>query len=347
MLICPKFEQRLFCELNQFDIIVNLIAHDVVKMFEKLSVRNIPKHIFAALEFLAIAHDRSTEAEARHAIRAWVEPSLVKNERNVRRTVVAERLGRAVEQINDRRYAHKQSPSHIAMAIGEPKAEEVEDWFLGLQEPTFKQLEAIAHHIGVQPKWLQHGDGRMFYVESERLPSDPFEAVKWLLSWEVSEGEPQATVSSIYFVREYSEVGALVVIKQSSLGHYRVYTTPYHVSEHIGSGGEASLTHLFLTWEALYERKGPAQHCSNFQVVGYLTKPEDFSLLCQGNTVPDRVLKDSNVSTWWEDIWDEKMQSKHEYWPGWNSLCRRITRCIENSPGLASAREKIRAATPY
>lgn len=341
---CFKFERELAERQGfRYDVILFFLSK-VTSMFEKLSVRNIPSQIFAALEFLAIAHDRSTEAEARHAIRAWVEPSLVKHERNARRTEVAERLGRMLEQVNNQRYTNKLRPSHIAMAIGESKSEEVEDWFLGLQEPTFKQLAAIAHHLGVQPKWLQHGDGCMFYVASERLPSNPFEAVEWLLSWEIKDGEQEATVSNIYFVRELSEVGGLVVIKKSSLGHYRIFTTPYHVSEHIGAGGEASLTHLFVMWEALYKRF--TKNSASFHVSSYLAKPEDFRLLYEGNTIPDKVLSDSNKSMWWEDIWDEKMQTKHEYWPGWHSLFRRIAYCIEHSPGMVRVREEIRAGTP-
>jgi plasmid stability protein len=46
-------------------------------MFSKIAIRNIPSQIFRALETLADLHDRSTEAEARQALRAWVEPLLV------------------------------------------------------------------------------------------------------------------------------------------------------------------------------------------------------------------------------------------------------------------------------
>lgn len=92
-------------------------------MFSKLAVRNIPNHIFSALENLAISHDRSTEAEARHAIRSWVEPALYSHERNARCASIAERLGRLLEQLNEAS-STQVKPSHIALAIGEPKAKD-------------------------------------------------------------------------------------------------------------------------------------------------------------------------------------------------------------------------------
>ncbi len=310
-------------------------------MFDKLAVRNIPKHVFSALESLAIAHDRSTEAEARHAIRAWVEPTLLSHERNARSAIVAERLGRLLEQLNERP-CEKLKPSHIALAIGEPKAKDVEDWFLGLEEPTFAQLESIATTYGVQPKWLQHGDSSIFKVDSKMLPSNPAEAVDWLLSWGNTKGQPAATVTDIYFVREMTQTGAMAIVKRSSLGHYKIYTTTYHISEEIGAGGESNLRSLFLTWELLYKRYANGK--TDLRLVeSYLAHPQEYRLLYEGNTVPDLVLKKSTAAKWWEDIWHEKMQASREYWPGWTSLYQRISRSIELTPDLETLRKKIRA----
>lgn len=307
-------------------------------MFGKLAVRNIPTDILSALEALALAHDRSTEAEARHAIRSWVEPSILKEERNARRAEVAERLGRLLEQANCRHCSTPLRPSHIALGIGEQRAEEVEDWFLGRQEPTFKQLEAVAQFLGAQPKWLQHGDGHMFFVEPIRLSENPVEAVTWLTDWDSQNEEPNVQLDAVYFVRELSKTGALLIIKKSSRGHYRTFTTPYHVSEEIGAGGEGALSSLFVSWELLYNRLGKISQV----VASYLVNKETYNLLRAGNTIPTIALRDSDKSTWWEDIWDEKMQSKHEYWPGWTNLCQRITRCVTFSPHLSSVREQIR-----
>ena len=152
-------------------------------MFSKIAIRNIPNQIFRALETLADLHDRSTEAEARQALRAWVDPLLVQDSRNTRRKEVAERLNRMLTQVNAGRRGTKLTPSHIAEAIKEERAEDVEDWFLGEKEPSFSQLSAIASFLGVDSDWLKHGDKALYPPEYERLSENPFEAVDWLLSW--------------------------------------------------------------------------------------------------------------------------------------------------------------------
>lgn len=116
----------------------------MLPLFGKIAIRNIPSEVWAGLESLAAQNDRSTEAEARHALRNWVEPRLQKQERSARRTEVSARLRDLLEQFNAARVGSAIRPSHIAHEIGEQHAEPVEQWFTGELEPSFKQLEAVA-----------------------------------------------------------------------------------------------------------------------------------------------------------------------------------------------------------
>lgn len=309
-------------------------------MFGKISVRNIPQQIFNALEALADRHDRSTEAEARQAIQAWVEPSIVQEERNTRRKEVAERLARLLQQVNASRYGQQMRPSHVAQSIGEEGAEEVEDWFLGQKEPPFAKLEAISHLFGIEAKWLQHGDGHIYPVASQRVAENPEEAVRWLTTWE-TEHEAGGEVKTIHLIRNMNEQGDLYIVKESAKGHFRIYHTPTHVSEVIGAGGESMLTHLFVTLELLYKRW--TKSGANFQVIGHQLKPSDVALLTNGQTNPGALLRDKGVSMWWEDIWDRAMVDKENYWPGWRSLCDRIERAVATSKHLTEIRDKIRS----
>ena len=309
-------------------------------MFGKISLRNIPMHVFQALEFMANRHDRSTEAEARQAIHAWVEPMLVKEERSARRQEVAERLSRLLQLVNADLYGDKLRPSHVAQEIKEERATEVEDWFLGNIEPTFAQLEAIANAFGINVKWLQHGDGNIYPVQNHRLSEDPEQAVQWLGTWDTDNPEGDA-VKILHLIRSTSEQGELYIVKESIRGHFRVYYTPTHVSEKIGTGGEAQLKYLFVTLELLYKRWSKVR--VKYQVIGHLLDPTDVTLLTRGQTNPGALLKDHGVSMWWEDIWHREMIEKHNYWPGWRSLCDRIERVVQSSGHLAELREKIRS----
>lgn len=301
-------------------------------MSHKLLVRNISPDVFAALEAAAIAHDRSTEAEARHALRNWVAPAPAPAlpRSNARRTEVAERLGKMLQQLNAPRRGDKLRPSHIAVAIGESKAEDVEDWFLGNQEPAFKRLEAIGRELGIETPWLVHGDGPLFFTKSTRISTDPDEAVKWLMEWDEN-GEHFTRTVAVYFVRALSEAGELLIVKRSNRRHWRTYITPYHISEQIGSGGEAALMHLFGTWESLYKKR--TNGGANFVASSRLARLDVFNRLCHGTENPEVLLELSENEPWWEDIWDVSMQGKHEYWQGFGSLCQRINLALESRRG--------------
>ncbi|MCW7540668.1 hypothetical protein OOT46_22880 [Aquabacterium sp. A7-Y] len=306
-------------------------------MFGKLSVRNIPDQIFRALESMAEQHDRSTEAEARQAIRAWVEPSLVEETRNNRRREISERLNRMLRQVNSDRPS-KLLPSHIAEAIGEERAEEVEDWFLGEREPSFAQLSAIAKLLGVDAKWLKHGDARLYPCEYHRLSEDPFAAVDWLLTWTPPSEWADGKLTRLHLVRAEDKAGNLYIVKESDHGHFLTFYTPIHVSEEIGAGGEAMLAALFVTLELLYRRYTKL----DINVLGHQLHPDDIAQLTSGNTNPGSLLKEGGRSTWWEDIWDREMVSKREYWPGWHSLCDRIEGVISERKRLNTLRTLIR-----
>ncbi len=305
-------------------------------MFKKIAIRNIPSQVFEALETLGDLHDRSTEAEARQALRAWVDPLLVQDSRNTRRKAVAERLNRMLAQTNSGRHGPKLSPSHIAEAIKEEHAEVVEDWFLGEKEPSFSQLTAIASLLGVNSEWLKHGDKSLYPPEYVRLSENPFDAVDWLMSWEPTDTQPDGIVKTLHLIRAGDETGSLYIVKESDKGHFRTYYTPVHVSEVIGAGGEASLAALFVTLEHLCkDRRGVS-------VFGHLLHPDDIKQLTSGNTHPGSLLEEGSRSLWWEDIWDEKMVPKQSYWPGWKQLHERIERVILARTNLNGLRMRIR-----
>ena len=244
------------------------------------------------------------------------------------------RLNRFLEQINVNRY-EKFRPSHIAQKLGEERAEEVEDWFLGKRTPTFTQLLSIAELFGVEAKWLQHGDGRIYPVESEQLPRNPIEATNWLVSWEGKEDKLEV----LHLIRAMDDAGGLYIVKESKRGCFRIYYTPIHVSEMIGASGEADLMYFFVTLELLY--KEGTKTGSGFRVVGHQLARDDVSLLVKGNTNPGSFLN-QGFSTWWEDIWDRKMDG-NDYWPGYHPLRDRIERGIARNAYLAECRENIRS----
>lgn len=304
-------------------------------MAGKIAVRNIPDHVWEGLEILAQQHERSTEAEARYALRAWVEPLMQRKERSVRRIEVSSRLRDLLEQVNEGARRRSIKPSHIAQEIGEAHAENVENWFLGETEPSFGQLEAIAKYLGGVSAWLQHGDYQMFPVESTRIPEEVVSGVAWLLGF----SEPER-VSCLHLVRESSEAGSLAVIKQYGSWRCKTYITPYHVSEQIGAGGESSLAYLSLIFELLY--KSYTKLGADINVKSYILPRERFKSLLDGKTHPLSALRNVVDEPWWEDFWDAGQFRDREYWPGWRTICERIHRIVESKSGFEEQLKLIR-----
>lgn len=307
-------------------------------MFGKISIRNIPDDIWKGLERLASQHDRSVEAEARYALRAWVEPLTLRDERNARLVEVSTRLRYALAQVNEIQMKPLKS-SHIAQAIGEQSAKDTADWFIGEKEPTFAQLEAIAAYIGVEKTWLQHGDGHTFQVEYARIPENSTEGVKWLLDLENAE-KP----IFLRIIRENSNTGSLAIVKQYDEWRCKTYTTPYHISEEIGAGGESSLTYLAVIFELLY--KYYVGYKGNLIIKSYLLSKEKMKDLREGNIHPLAILKEQQDLPWWEDFWDENQFQKHDaddYWQGWKKFCQRINHAIEQRSYLLEEKNLIRS----
>lgn len=306
-------------------------------MFNKIAIRNIPAAIWDGLVGLANQHERSTEAEARYAIKSWVEPHLRDDGRTARRVEVSARLRDLLEQVVETRNGRALKPSHIAEAIAESHAEAVEAWFSGEKEPSFKQLEAIASYLGGSPEWLKHGDRQMFTVETARIPENPTQAMSWLLDLDSTE-----KVTFLHLVRTADETGSFVVVKQYGELHCKTVITPYHLSEEIGAGGEAALAHLAVIFELLYRYYVKAG--DRLMVKSYLMPKEDFQKLCSGKVHPLIPLRSGGwAALWWEDFWDEKQFPEQDYWPGWISLCERIEQVVGLKQHLCEEKELIRS----
>lgn len=309
--------------------------------FGKILVRNIPKPIFDALGLLAGKRDRSTEAEARQAIQAWVAPALVEDDGRTRKRVVAQRLSELLNQVNADRRGRKIQASHLAQGIGEDRAQHVEDWFLGLQEPTFSQLAALADLFGVNAPWLQHGDGVIYPASEFRIPERADEAVDWLTRWEGAGCSSGDTLSKLHIIREKTDGGDLIIVKLSKQGRYQLHWTNIKVSDDVGADGRGALQSFFVALELLYKRY--TRGGSGINIASYQISYEDAHTLLKGNTNPSVLIERAEDSVWWEDIWDSQQYSKREYWPGWSALCVATDQAIEKISYLADRRQKIRS----
>lgn len=308
-------------------------------MSDRIAVRSISDAVMKGLEALALRHDRSLEGEARFALRSWVEPLMQQAEQSTRRTEVSARLRELLQSVNGTSYRPFLKPSHIAEEIGEDHAEEVEKWFIGKTEPSFRQLDKVAEFLGGVPVWLRHGDRQPFSVEQQRIPEDLTKAIEWLLD---VEGDTQK-VDSLHLVRSEGEAGSFAVVKRYGKWRCKTFLTPYHISEVIGAGGESSLAVLSVILRLLYKyyvRKGKP----DLIIQSHIFNENAFNQLAVGRVHPVTLLDSSGKVPWWEDFWDASMfrdERKGQYWVGWRSVCERIYDVVEQRRDLRDLRDLI------
>jgi len=302
----------------------------------KLNIRSLPLQVLSALSDLAARNDRSLEAEARHALKEWVKPVVAAEIESTRLSQLSNRLQSLAKDLEIARPSKPCTPSRMAEALGMTHAVPVEQWFLGQTEPSFADLSSIARVTGCHIDWLSHGEGTPFSSKYERIPEHAIFGTEFLLTPREDGLRPY-----LHLVRSKDRTGSFLFVRQYSDWDYRVFNTPYHVSEVIGAGGESSLAALSLVLKGVY--RALTQHNPGFEVFGYLMEKDEFAKLIEGARHPAILLKSAEESCWWEDFWDASQFDKQDYWEGWNSITRHIYKVVEDSPHLREQKATLAA----
>ncbi|OYQ77104.1 hypothetical protein B9T12_09020 [Wohlfahrtiimonas chitiniclastica] len=283
----------------------------------------VPSDLKGKVEQAAKENNRSINAEAiarlessfqmsnqdlSVALRMFEQLLLAKTS-SPRKQELADRLNLAMHNINKLpRIGAELSPAYIAYDLDEEYGEDFELYFSGQLEASFSQLEKIATYLGVDPVWLIFGKKSMYRVSYERLPRDVESAIAWLAA--------ERQTKQVYFLREDSNEGALLIVTRYNDWVCNIYTTPYCVSGCIGATGENDLRALFQLWHELCE------HSNGMSICGYMLDTKSYQDILTGFSHPLSILERLHRSSWWEDIWDKKMKSS--YWDGYEDLKKRI-----------------------
>lgn len=327
---------------TQFNLRIPVELKEQIEVSAKNSGRSINAEATSRLQDSYLMDNGSVL----ESIKALETLLLLRNSQSTRRTVISERLQELLEDVNQIKAGRTLQPAHIAKEIGEDYAEVVENWFSGQQEPSFKKLEAIAKCFGAAVEWLQFGDGHKFQARYSRIPESPSEGVTWLLDL-----DRQKKPTSIYFIREQSQEGKLIIVKRYGAWVCETFTTPYHVSEVVGSGGESSLAHLLIIWRLLYKIYTKCDLAAkdavfkDLMIESYLLPPNEFDSLIKGDIHPLKILRHALKEPWWEDIWDSGQYPKANYWQGWKDLCERMYLVVEQREILKKQKQEINEGT--
>ena len=203
------------------------------------------------------------------------------------------------------------SISRVAEALGYNNVINVEGWFEGRKEPSFEELNKLAEYFGCQKGWLIHDEGKPFKKESFEFGFDIKDNAERLL-----EGCNESKVKSLWFARNNTVYGELLIIKHYDSWRGSVLNPRIHLCDSVGLGDTTNKALLTLTLEYL---------CKHYplKTKGALVSESDFNELIWVEQNPIKIIDKYNHNTWVEAIWNESIYSKKDnsYWKGWHEMC--------------------------
>lgn len=239
---------------------------------------------------------------------------LVRHQSSPRIQNIGKRLNHLLTCTNKIRYIRTNlTPSEVALRIGKTHAHDVESWFAGELEPSFTELRSLADFFACSHDWLLFGKGSPY--PSEYLSN--FDTVAEMTEFCSQPNDTEKQVSHIYFVRNATEAGELLIVKHYEDWRCTVYRTNIHVSNMVGNTGMRTRAILTMTLNALCESRWHTKTQS------YIVHDDVYDQLAEGMLNPLSILHDMSHVPWMDDIWDKTMyeERKLDYWDGWTTMC--------------------------
>jgi hypothetical protein len=172
------------------------------------------------------------------------------------------------------------------------KVSELENVFIGREEPTFAFIEYFCETFGVSKEWLLEGKGAPF--RSEKFGrSDPIDYYD-----DINRIKPEA----VCFIRSSSDVGEMFLILKHTDWKFAVLNREFHVSDCVGGGGQLQLVSLFHLINKLRD--------SRVRCCGRTLNPKLFSALQSGSVFPGKVIDSAKLDDRW---WDDFTDIEHKY----------------------------------
>ncbi|NJO93603.1 MAG: hypothetical protein HC820_03140 [Hydrococcus sp. RM1_1_31] len=165
----------------------------------------------------------------------------------------------------------------------------LQDYFDGVQEPSFHFLETYAALFGINRNWLKYGESEPF-VSTEQIYSYATDYID-----RIQELSPQI----IYFIHSQNETGTSGILLQLSEFKYTYFPKTWNISSHVDSTRGNQIFEFYRLVEALKTQHKLINPSYCFQ--GRIVNSKDFSNLFSGKIYPG-VIIDLDENCWWDDF---------------------------------------------
>ncbi|WP_462384121.1 hypothetical protein [Pseudomonas sp. Marseille-QA0892] len=218
---------------------------------------------------------------------------------------IVNRFNRVLNLMNEKRTYGKYTIAGLAQLMKLHSVGELERVFLGSQEPSFEFIDHFCDTFGVNRNWLIEGKSAPF-TALEETHYDPLEYLE-----EIETLAP----NRIYFIRSASEVGEVFLLLKLSDHKYRIVDRVWHISDHVGAGGQSQIFGMYQLILAL-QKRGLNTTCG-----GRILPKDKFNDLLSGKVFPGSIIDfPAQENPWWDDFVDVHhkypISSSYESWYG-------------------------------
>ena len=202
---------------------------------------------------------------------------------------IVKRFNRILDLMNEKRRYRKYTIAGLAQLMKLHSVGELESVFLGNHEPSFDFINHFCETFGVNRNWLIEGKEAPFR-NSDEAHYDPIEYLN-----EIENLKP----NKLYFIRSASEVGEVFLLLKFSDHKYKIISRVWHISDHVGAGGQSQILGMYRLILALQMSK------FGLSCGGRILKEENFNDLLYGEVFPGSIIDfPAQENPWWDDFVD-------------------------------------------
>ena len=202
---------------------------------------------------------------------------------------ISRRFRTVLDLMNEDRYGPKFNVPQLADIMKLDKVSKLENIFIGKKEPALQFMDRFCDAFGVNKTWLLEGKRSPF--SNDYHP----EAEPLLCFEDIQHFEPQY----IYFIRENTDTAPAFIVLQLSDWKYKILHRTWHISDHVGAGGEAALLSFYYLVNKLRD-EGCYSKCR-----GRTLEKDDFRALLHGKKFPGKFTETTGPGAhWWDDLTD-------------------------------------------
>lgn len=218
---------------------------------------------------------------------------------------IIKQFNQVLDLLNEKKTYGKYTIAGLAQLMKLHSVGELECVFLGSQEPSFEFINHFCATFGINRNWL---------IEGKEAPFREFEGTQYDPLDYLDEIEALAP-NRLYFIRSASEMGEVFLLLKLSDYKYKIISRVWHISDHVGSGGQSQIFGMYRLILAL-QKSRLSTSCG-----GRILPEDKFNDLLGGNVFPGSVIEfPAQENPWWDDFVDVHhkypISSNYESWYG-------------------------------